>query len=610
MAAGRNRLRANMSVNEAKARCAALRVLPWDDVAIADAIHQVTAALLAASPQVTPVAGAPGTWWVGASGFSALGGEAILAQTLRDIARRWHPATRVAIADSCVAARAATWDMRRESAGTLPVVIPSGACAAYLADVPLGLIPMDEEIRETLVALGIRTAGPLAALAAEDVERRWGSRGLAAWRLARGDDPRRPVLARFEQARAVTAELSPSVSSIEPILFLVRAALDRLVRELIGDGRAAAVVAITLTLDEARGKIPGQGRAHTITREIRLPRPLARVVPLLERCRALLEQWKLTAPVCVVQVAVTASAPLLGEQGELLDPAWRDPAAADAAFARLRSELGPHTIVRPVVRDEHRPEHAGGWEDVTVEWGVRGEGFADHCGPTRYRWPNNGPEIATVPPVTPSAGPPPEVQGTLAHRQLHHHSIVEHSISLPTTTGLALSRPRPHPHPHDGPTAGLAHGALGSTDIHGGHHLPHLPAFLPISVRTTWPSMDGDRSRPAFPGHPSPPPPLRLVEAPVPVMLELAVAFRHLEIPEPVTVECVAGRPRALWWRGQYLQVPYALGPERLAGDWWKDPYTRDYWRCEQDVSSACLLVFHERRARPTGQWYVQGWYD
>ncbi|MFN8580919.1 MAG: hypothetical protein U0163_08105 [Gemmatimonadaceae bacterium] len=40
-----------------------------------------------------------------------------------------------------------------------------------------------------------------------------------------------------------------------------------------------------------------------------MPRPLARVIPLLERCRALLEQWELTAPISAVHVAITATAP-------------------------------------------------------------------------------------------------------------------------------------------------------------------------------------------------------------------------------------------------------------------------------------------------------------
>jgi hypothetical protein len=117
-AAARFRIRAGMPVTEAQARCATLVVLPWDDEVIDRAVRETSAAFLAASPQVTPVAGVPGTWWVGATGLDALGGEPALAQTLRDLACSWHPGARVAIADSCVAARAGTWETRDEERGT------------------------------------------------------------------------------------------------------------------------------------------------------------------------------------------------------------------------------------------------------------------------------------------------------------------------------------------------------------------------------------------------------------------------------------------------------------------------------------------------------------
>src|SRR6185436_17686169 len=115
-----------------------------------------------------------GLWWVGASGLDALGGEVGLARRLLAIAREWHPGARVGIADSCVAARAATWEnsSRREtkSGGRGFVVVPRGECAAYLARAPLGIVSMDEELREALQVLGLRTVGAFAALEAEDVE--------------------------------------------------------------------------------------------------------------------------------------------------------------------------------------------------------------------------------------------------------------------------------------------------------------------------------------------------------------------------------------------------------------------------------------------------------
>ena len=68
-AAGRARVRAGMWVAEARSRCAALDVLAWDGAAIDRAIVEATASFVLASPQVTPVPGAPGRWWIGAGGF-------------------------------------------------------------------------------------------------------------------------------------------------------------------------------------------------------------------------------------------------------------------------------------------------------------------------------------------------------------------------------------------------------------------------------------------------------------------------------------------------------------------------------------------------------------
>lgn len=417
LAAGRAGVRAGMTIAEARARCAALDVRPWDDHAIADAVLAATSALLAASPQVTPVAGTPGMWWVGATGFEALGGEEQLVHTLLTIARQWHPQARVAIADSCVAARAATWEPGGRAHSR---VIPRGGCAAYLAPAPLGLVPMDGELRDALRMLGLRTVGALAALDPGDVEQRWSTEGLTAWRLARGDDPRRPGLVRVEAPRSASVELPAAVESAEPVLFVLRAQLQRLLHECVHDGRAIAAVAVTLVLDagrvypledigsemqghvhvpetsddteyaqrngreqEAGGRKQEAGNAgtaetqtlrnallaipqRTITREVRPARPLARFEPLFDQCRSLLERWPIPAPIIGVTLSIPATAPLAADQGDLLVPSWRDAAMnAEAVLARLRTALDPanrgDVVVHPEARDTHRVEDTGAW---------------------------------------------------------------------------------------------------------------------------------------------------------------------------------------------------------------------------------------------------------
>jgi protein ImuB len=517
-----------MTVTEATSRCADLQVFPWDQVVVDDEIRRVTAAFLDASPQVTPVSGAPGMWWIGASGLEAVGGERALLQSLLALARRWHPAARVAIADSCVAARVGTWETKRPQAtgprpqarsevsgqrsAALPshesrvtshegiTIVPPGSDTTYLATAPVGLIPMDEPMAEALSALGIRTAGALAALPSDDVEQRWGHTGLTAWRLARGEDRRRPGLATTEYPRTVSADLVPSVELMEPVLFLVRAALDRLLAGLVADGRAAATLAITLTLDDARGATTA-APAHTITREVRLAHPMARLVPLFESCRALLDRWPLPAPVCGVTVAIVATAPLVGEQGDLLDPSWHDPAAADAAFARLRAELGADAIVVPVVADEHRPERSGAWAALGDHDRSEVRGQRSEQTPTIHD------SRFTIHPFVPS----------------HESRVTSHEYSRATS--------------HD-----------------------------------------------------------------------VASCSRQLETPEPVEVECADGQPRVLWWRGRRMRIEHPAGPERLAGDWWKDPYARDYWRCEDPDGEGTLVLYRDHS--PGSAWFVQGWYD
>lgn len=529
--AGRAGVRAGMSVTEARARCAGLAAIAWDDVAVDVAITKTTAALLIASPQVTPVAGAPGMWWVGAGGLDGLGGERSLVRTLLRVARLWHPRARVSVAGSCVAARAATWGDVGVGAGGarsaetvidgLAVIVPRGGCAAYLAPAPLGFVPMDDELRATLQALGLRTVGALAALEAAEVERRWGEAGLAAWRLARGEDRRRPVLAAAEARRLVSTELAMPAETMEPVLFLVRAALDRLVREVAAEGRAAVAVAITVTLDDGRGALPAGGVAHTVTREVRMARGVARVAPLFERCRALLDRWVLSAPVAGVAVAVTATEPLPGEQGHLLDPAWRDPAAVEAALERLRAELGPNVVVRPIARDEHRPERAGGWVEAAIgEPVVRGD-----------------------------PGPPPGI-----------------SMAPPPPNGITAAPP------------------AGANPNMAGHAAPNMAGHA-VGVA----GVAGVASTPGDVG---------------------GAALRLLEVPEPVEVECAAEgeAPSLVWWRGRRILVRRAEGPERLSGEWWRDGYRRDYWRCEGAAGDGDFVLYRDRAA--PGAWYLQGWYD
>ncbi len=87
----------------------------------------------------------------------------------------------------------------------------------------------------------------------------------------------------------------------------------------------------------------------------------------------------------------------------------------------------------------------------------------------------------------------------------------------------------------------------------------------------------------------------------------------HL-LPDPVEVDIWAseGCPRELRDRTGRRSLLVTEGPERLSGDWWKDPYRREYFRaCTEE--GELLWLYREWRGRGKGKvakWWLHGFYD
>jgi protein ImuB len=350
-----------MALAQARAFAADLADAPWDAERLARAALTVSTALLAASPRVawerwrdgeTERPRNEGVWWVDAAG---LGDERLLAQRLLRIAKTcaFGPA-RVGIADAAIAAYAASFrspTLPLSHSPTQTLVVPSGRDAAFLAPYPLSLLALDDDLAETLAALGLATVGQLAALETDEVETRFGPLGLAAHRLARGLDARGPSVPREDTLPAAACDLGGAIATTEPLLFVLRGALGSVGAALRERGLVAREVTLALTLDDGT----------TTARAVRPARPTSHEGALFDHCRALLEGWELPDPVVALAVRVSDAVRAAGEQGDLLAPRWADPAALEAAFDRIRGREGTDAVAVPVVRDGHLPEDQGGW---------------------------------------------------------------------------------------------------------------------------------------------------------------------------------------------------------------------------------------------------------
>ncbi|MEL7106031.1 MAG: DUF6504 family protein [Pseudomonadota bacterium] len=115
----------------------------------------------------------------------------------------------------------------------------------------------------------------------------------------------------------------------------------------------------------------------------------------------------------------------------------------------------------------------------------------------------------------------------------------------------------------------------------------HIPEKTALTLGAAW-------SEPAQ-GWPDPP-------GPRPVLL-----WR----PEMVTAPDVPALPMQFRWRRRDLSVVAAVGPERIAPEWWLDEPDwrtglRDYWRVTTDAGEVLWLYFAHGAAMSAG-WFCQG---
>lgn len=97
-------------------------------------------------------------------------------------------------------------------------------------------------------------------------------------------------------------------------------------------------------------------------------------------------------------------------------------------------------------------------------------------------------------------------------------------------------------------------------------------------------------------------------EAPPPV-LRLLPEPRRVEVRTGGEGRSGGGPPAEVWDDGGRHGVLAAEGPERLSGDWWEDPYRREYYRVCTDEGEL-LWIFREYRRDGRFRWWLHGWWD
>ena len=320
----------------------------------AEARAALAGALLRAAPRVTPVREHPRALWADASGMERRGGDAAVAHALLDAAREAGFEVQVGIAGTCIAAAAAT----RER-GTPVRVVPPGADARYLRRRPLSLLPAPRDLRETLALLGLRSCGALADLDAADVELRFGSAGLAAWRLARAEDPRWPFRPPAPGVASAEAEFDPPIDSTEPLRFVLPGLIEAVCRQLDARQRIPARLRLVLTVDGADGV-----DRHDDAREVRPARATADARVLAELCRRAAEEPAPGGPLAGVRLEALDEGAARADQLDAFRPPAPDPGALHAALLPVFARWGDGALSAAVLHGAHLPAEHAAWEPL------------------------------------------------------------------------------------------------------------------------------------------------------------------------------------------------------------------------------------------------------
>jgi len=351
------------TVSEALAACGRLRTVTLDPAADRAALRAIAEAVLLLAPAVEPCA--PDVVLLDASAARLLAermaasdsmdpaitaGEQVLAQRAIAAAAEMGYAARVAIATGRAAAgalaRYGAFPGRAGEGGRILRVPPreTRRAIATLALEALGLAPA---IAGRLRGLGIADAGALARLPAGTLAHRFGPEGVAAARLARGEDdtPLSPYAPETLPVEAL--ELDAPAETADPLLFALKRLADRVAVRLGGRGLGATRLKIVLKLDP-------RGEERVI---VPLAQPTASAARWLVPAKEHLFSLRLPGAVTALELAAIEVAPIAVEQ-LAIDDRPEALAALETVLARLAVRLGGGALFAAEPVERYRPESA------------------------------------------------------------------------------------------------------------------------------------------------------------------------------------------------------------------------------------------------------------
>jgi protein ImuB len=227
-------------------------------------------------------------------------------------------------------------------------VLSPGSESRFLSPLPVDLLDPDDRLGQQLTRFGIHTVRDLLRLPRRALATRLGSEVLQLAAMARGEGNEPPLPAPADERMAEAMDLEYPADRIEPLLFVLRGSLSRLMERLVLRRMACGPLDLDLDLE-------GGGRD---SRRVGVAAPTRDLRVLLRLLSVSLESDPPEAPVCALSLA-TRGQPLQTDQLDLFLPRGPDPNTLDHTLSELESLCGTDRVGAPEVADDHRPDAFG-----------------------------------------------------------------------------------------------------------------------------------------------------------------------------------------------------------------------------------------------------------
>lgn len=217
----------------------------------------------------------------------------------------------------------------------------------------------------TLARLGVHDWGSLRALPRGGMARRFGAALLDALDCAYGQRPEPYPWLTVPEVFDQTLELAAQVDAAPTLLFGARRLLAQLGLWLRLRQRGALALDLQWQLDARRSNAAHTDAHHSGDGWGRLQLRTAQASQDMRHWERLfaeqLARVSLPAPVLYLRLRAPATQPLQGESRSLLPDAQRPGDPLHQMLERVAARLGPGSVLRVALQDDHRPESMQHW---------------------------------------------------------------------------------------------------------------------------------------------------------------------------------------------------------------------------------------------------------